>query len=178
MRCLSIHQPWASLIAIGAKRVETRHWETRYRGPVAIHAAKTLRGIDELPGDCEGKYEDGCIYGYIGGYQAWYERGKGGRAYLELGAREMELPLGAVVAVAHLTACVPSEMVLFSNTLTWDGIHLVCPLEEQHFGNYEPGRFGWVLADVTPLAVPIPCRGQQGLFELPADVAAALEARR
>ena len=38
--CLSLWQPWASLIAIGAKHIETRHWKTDYRGPIAIHAAK------------------------------------------------------------------------------------------------------------------------------------------
>lgn len=40
MKALSLTQPWASLIAIGAKRVETRSWSTNHRGPVAIHAAK------------------------------------------------------------------------------------------------------------------------------------------
>ena len=38
MRFLSLWQPWASLVAIGAKRIETRSWETRYRGLVGIHA--------------------------------------------------------------------------------------------------------------------------------------------
>lgn len=27
-------------MALGAKRIETRHWSTHYRGPLAIHAAK------------------------------------------------------------------------------------------------------------------------------------------
>lgn len=40
MRAISLHQPWATLIAIGAKRYETRSWATNYRGPLAIHAAK------------------------------------------------------------------------------------------------------------------------------------------
>jgi len=33
MKCLSIIQPYATLIAIGAKRIETRSWSTPYRGP-------------------------------------------------------------------------------------------------------------------------------------------------
>jgi len=41
MKAISLHQPWASLIAIGAKEMETRHWTTEYRGPIAIHAAKS-----------------------------------------------------------------------------------------------------------------------------------------
>ena len=33
-------QPWASLVAIGENTIETRSWSTRYRGRLAIHAAK------------------------------------------------------------------------------------------------------------------------------------------
>lgn len=40
IRGLSLTQPWATLVAIDAKKVETRSWGTRYRGRVAIHAAK------------------------------------------------------------------------------------------------------------------------------------------
>ena len=39
-RTLSLWQPWASMIAVGLKRHETRSWETSYRGLLAIHAAK------------------------------------------------------------------------------------------------------------------------------------------
>lgn len=39
MRALSLWQPWASLIYDGRKKIETRHWEMLYRGPLAIHAA-------------------------------------------------------------------------------------------------------------------------------------------
>lgn len=39
MRAITVLQPWASLIAVGAKRYETRSWKTGYRGPLAIHAA-------------------------------------------------------------------------------------------------------------------------------------------
>ena len=31
-------------------------------------------------------------------------------------------------------------------------------------------NFGWVLADVSPLKKPIPCKGALGLWELPANV--------
>lgn len=40
MRALSLWQPWAILIALGAKKYETRHWTTSYRGPLVIHAPK------------------------------------------------------------------------------------------------------------------------------------------
>src|SRR5438105_13649736 len=37
---LSVRQPWAQLIALGAKRYETRSWSTQYRGLIAIHAGR------------------------------------------------------------------------------------------------------------------------------------------
>jgi hypothetical protein len=40
IKAISLWQPWATLVAIGAKHYETRHWPTGYRGPLAIHAAK------------------------------------------------------------------------------------------------------------------------------------------
>ena len=40
MRAISLWQPWATAIAVGVKRVETRHWPTNHTGPLAIHAAK------------------------------------------------------------------------------------------------------------------------------------------
>lgn len=40
MKALTIHQPYAQLISDGFKRHETRSWQTKYRGNVAIHAGK------------------------------------------------------------------------------------------------------------------------------------------
>lgn len=37
---LSIRQPWAWAIMQIGKDIENRSWETLYRGPVAVHAAK------------------------------------------------------------------------------------------------------------------------------------------
>lgn len=42
IRGLSLTQPWAMLVAVGAKKFETRSWGTRYRGRLAIHAAKNF----------------------------------------------------------------------------------------------------------------------------------------
>jgi len=39
---LSFRQPWASLILIPWKDIENRNWVTYYRGPILIHAAKTM----------------------------------------------------------------------------------------------------------------------------------------
>lgn len=43
MKALSLWQPWASLVAVGAKRIETRHWHPPaglIGERIAIHAAK------------------------------------------------------------------------------------------------------------------------------------------
>jgi hypothetical protein len=60
MRALTLTQPWATEIALGHKRIETRSWRTNYRGPVLIHAARGFplaarrfaeaeRGVGRLP---------------------------------------------------------------------------------------------------------------------------------
>jgi hypothetical protein len=42
IKAITLHQPWASAIADGFKQIETRGWGTGYRGPLAIHAGKTI----------------------------------------------------------------------------------------------------------------------------------------
>lgn len=45
MKALSLWEPWGTLVKIGAKEYETRHWSTKYRGPVLIHTAKHDRDL-------------------------------------------------------------------------------------------------------------------------------------
>lgn len=45
MMGLTVKQPWAHLIAIGRKTIETRTWPTGYRGPLAIHAGRNIDPI-------------------------------------------------------------------------------------------------------------------------------------
>src|SRR6185369_4408805 len=42
MKCFSTCQPWATLIAVGAKSIETRSWQTSHRGLVGIHASSNF----------------------------------------------------------------------------------------------------------------------------------------
>ncbi len=39
-KALTLYQPHAALVMIGAKKFETRSWPTKYRGELLIHAAK------------------------------------------------------------------------------------------------------------------------------------------
>lgn len=48
MKALSLKQPWAELIVLGKKIIETRKWKTNFRGEFYIHASKTFN-----KGDCE-----------------------------------------------------------------------------------------------------------------------------
>lgn len=52
MFAISLLQPWASLVTMGVKTVETRSWSTRHRGPILIHASKGKAGeifAEDLP---------------------------------------------------------------------------------------------------------------------------------
>lgn len=54
-RCLSVRQPWASMIASGEKSLEIRSKSTRYRGDLLICASREREkiGADDLPrGSC------------------------------------------------------------------------------------------------------------------------------
>lgn len=42
MKCISIRQPWAWLIAAGYKDIENRSWATKFRGECFIHASQGM----------------------------------------------------------------------------------------------------------------------------------------
>mmetsp|Transcript_5812 Transcript_5812/g.6256 ORF Transcript_5812/g.6256 Transcript_5812/m.6256 type:complete len:664 (+) Transcript_5812:37-2028(+) len=46
--CLSMHQPWASLLVLGFKRFEGRQWSTKYRGPLWIQAGSKAPTQEEI----------------------------------------------------------------------------------------------------------------------------------
>ena len=45
---LSMHQPWASLLVFGLKRIEGRAWPTDYTGRLWIHATSTKPTAKEI----------------------------------------------------------------------------------------------------------------------------------
>jgi len=157
MKCLSLTQPYASLVAIGAKRIETRSWATHHRGPLAIHAAKGLGAIGGLEG-----LKDLC------------QTPPFCDALLAAGIHfATDLPLGAVVAVCTLVTCIrlDDDLTVRDALLLSDAPH------ERAFGDYTVGRFAWILADVRPLPEPVPARGSLHLWEwdAPAEVLALVK---
>ena len=45
MKCLSLKQPFAELLATGKKTVELRNWNTNFRGEFIIHASRNIDGV-------------------------------------------------------------------------------------------------------------------------------------
>lgn len=148
MKALSLIQPWATLIAVGAKAIETRSWPTEYRGPIAIHASKWLGADGRIVNP---DVRDCLEYCYLEPFCSVLTRAGIGRV--------RDLPSGAVVATARLVDVVRT-----------DGLD-VDPLERE-FGNFAPGRWAWRLDGVCRLATPIPYRGNRGLWDLPDEVLA------
>ncbi|MCC7479185.1 ASCH domain-containing protein [bacterium] len=165
VKAISLHQPWASAVALGAKRIETRHWcapAWLIGQPLLIHAAKTQEwlGHEGLMRLCDRAMADA-----IAAAPALPPPGWLGRSAACL------LPLGALVAVARLSACHPITMRNGVGTICLPGNAREDVSDmETALGNFEPGRFGWILSDVRPLPTPIPFRGQQGIFPVPADL--------
>jgi hypothetical protein len=87
MMALTLTQPWATLVANGAKRFETRSWRTTYRGILAIHAAKGM------PSEAKQL----CVATRF--FRALEERAVN------------DLPRGSVIAIAELIDIVPVERI-------------------------------------------------------------------
>jgi hypothetical protein len=150
MKALSLTQPWASLVALEAKRVETRSWYTAYRGPLVIHAAKGF------PRDCKELASSPP-----------FQRGL-------KGATQESLPLGAGLCLVELVACVKTGAV---GNLKAIGFSV--SVGELEFGNFSEGRWAWALTFSYRFETPITAKGALGLWEwttFPAPVAKVLNA--
>lgn len=162
MKTLTLTQPWASLVALGQKNIETRSWRTSYRGPLAIHAAKGMSKEDK-----ELCFTD-PFFGALTGLEPRNYSLRGAR---ELNLRVSNLPRGQVIATCRLVGCESVDKHCFNV----DG--LLCTLNEPHgrsfemtekeraFGNYDVGcgRFAWILADIRAIT-PVPARGHLSLW--------------
>ena len=64
MKCLSLKQPFADLLALGEKTIELRKWNTKFRGEFLIHASKNIDidSCDRLDIDID-KLSVGAIIG-------------------------------------------------------------------------------------------------------------------
>ncbi len=76
-------------------------------------------------------------------------------------SKEMFVPAKrASITKPKLMACVRTEDLLSKSAYASDMTE-----QEQLFGNYEEGRWGFMLTDIKPLPEPIPAKGALGLWE-------------
>lgn len=129
IKALSLWQPWATLIALRFKEIETRSWSTPYRGKLAIHAAKRKYNPNEVTPNFRSLLR-------------------------QLNIDPAALPYGCIVAIVDLVDI--------------HATHVLVPTlsdREFAFGDYGPGRFGWVLKNIRALDKPIPASGKQALWD-------------
>lgn len=167
MKALSLWQPWATAIALGSKTIETRDWPTSYRGPLAIHAAKRLNKAEMI-------YYKSC-WNWCGALRNTGWRMGDGKFGWET------LPFGAIVAVCELVDCRPTEsfplgLLRAKHRPATERGELYEWTQEQ-MGNFDLGRFGFVLDGIMQLPAPIPFKGAQGFFHVPDELLPPITAR-
>lgn len=148
MKALTIIQPWASLIALGAKKIETRSWYTDYRGPLAIHASKNF------PKKNRDLLFDEPFWTTF-------------KARTIPNSSETLLPTGVIIAVCWLVDCLKIGFKYFHNGRIYVELSDKSQVEgnELAFGDYTPDRYAWILEDVRMLPKPISVKGRLGLWD-------------
>lgn len=145
MKTITLWQPWASLIWVAGhpdpevsklgKHIETRSWATKYRGPLAIHAASKTPGC-----------------GIAACFQEPFATILNNAGFFK--GKTVSMPCGVVVATCNLVDCVPITPE-FVATLSE---------QERAFGDYTPGRYAWILEDIRQMDNPVPAVGMQRLW--------------
>lgn len=144
MRALPLWQPWAHLIAIEAKRIETRHWPAPpalVGERIAIFASKTLR-VTECRRDPFRQYVP----------------------------RPHDLPTSAIVCTAVLDRCEEITPELAGALRTGEPEEFAFG----NYNVYLQRRWAWHLRDVQRLEAPVPWKwpfqGPAKFFDVPDDL--------
>lgn len=154
MKALSGRQPWWWAILHAGKRIENRKWNTHYRGPILLHAAKGCTD-QEMREALEWMTDVGVVPRSV-----WAE------------GPILDMPRGGIVGRARIVDVIPPWRAPLLEVATSTAI-------EKMYADRYPGvdprwhmheQYGFVLADVEPLPF-VPCRGALGLFDLPEDIA-------
>ena len=150
LKAITLYEPWASLMAIGAKRNETRGCRTTHRGDIAIHVAKTDHGTPES-----------LVPAII-------------HAYRTRNLQPDERTFGCIVAVVDLYDVQPTDRLHDDPKARLNmGLPAADADAELQFGEYERGRFFYRTHILRRLIYPVPCRGYQSIgWTVPADVEA------
>jgi activating signal cointegrator 1 len=171
MKTLCLIQPWASLFVAGQKRIETRSWA--YRGDLplvlAVHASKKWTAALAklcLEEPFRSPLAPFGVPSCRPGWDAWPSE------EVPLQRAGFRLPFGAIIGLVRLVACVNTV------ALTSDAFYEQ-PVSgrELAFGDYTPGRYGWVCDRFHALPEPIPAKGALGLWDwsAPAELQAVAD---
>ena len=168
MKALTLHQPWASVVACGVKTIETRSWRPpasfQYGDRIAIHASARkpvglIPGKGDRPTLISSSYQD--LWKPLNPEQA------------------LELPLGAVVATAALVAAkvVWEEIPESSSVVVADvpGSLFRSTVPTDPYGDFGVGRWLWFLEDIEAIDPPVKVRGYQRLWGLPDSISEIIE---
>jgi hypothetical protein len=146
MKVISLIQPWASLLVLGIKKIETRSWDTKHRGDILIHASKkkskAYLHVEET-------------------LRQWW-----GQDLNKLPAYD-ELPFGAIIGKAHLAKTIQFGRDEPTDTLDELYQSLTAPRQQNieiSLGNFEPGRWGWVMEYPQEIVEPIAINGSLGIW--------------
>jgi hypothetical protein len=144
MRAITLHQPWAYLVITGHKAVETRKNGIKQPGPILIHSSLT-----DTP---EGRevYRQ-AINQFRLQLPPWEELGFG-------------KILGSVTITGTRETTLLKERLSEKSNLFLEHIRH-SGAQELAFGDYTPGRKGWLLDNPTKYPEPIPTRGFQGIWQ-------------
>ena len=153
MKALSLWQPHVLAIALGLKPWETRGWPTKYRGPLAFHAA----------------------------LRPWKDRGLWRELALEQ-LRKCLFPSAGEVERSTSLCLINPWLIYGAVCLTADLVDCVrtselrgkIPAREEFWGDFTDGedgegRFAFKLENVRVLRPAVPWRGMQGFFEVSLD---------
>lgn len=149
MKVLSIQQPFASLIMLGHKKIETRSFATKIRGEILIHASL------------------GKLYKKIPATDPFWQHYHHLFAENKIEAIE-KLPAGAIIGKVELVTtsilCPPYKDNISHYGIYYNEHGASFTEQELAFGDYTPGRFGWLLANPIIFDKPISAKGQLGFW--------------
>lgn len=93
MKAISLHQPWASAVILGLKKIETRSHLTHVRGRIAIHAA-AKHTQDQRAIFYSMQNLDDSVHEVFRGVQF------------------KDLPFGALIGTVEIVACQPADQII------------------------------------------------------------------
>jgi activating signal cointegrator 1 len=136
MKVISLLQPWASLVVAGHKRIETRSWNTKHKGDLLIHASKKFDKSQRAI--CFARFFEPLLADVV-----------------------EELPLGAIIGKVKMIGTNTTESILnaLPDSMYWG------KEQEQAFGDYSQGRYGWYLTDAIQFGIPIPAKGALSIWD-------------